>query len=108
MASQKRPLSSASESEARTKVPKLSLNEDSVAQAEDGFTIEVKLRSTSKAAANDPRPRMSLKEAMEEIKKKIEKDMPSGGALPAASTVGSGDKPTEVEALKPSVQANLR
>jgi hypothetical protein len=105
MASQKRSLSNASEADGGTKMPKLSQNENSAPEPppEDRFIIEVKLRSTSKATANDNYSRPTWKEVMAQMK-----DNPtSDGAPPAASAGPTGDtsvgdtddKPREVEDL---------
>ena len=103
MASQKRSLSNASGADGGTKMPKLSRNENSAPEPppEDRFVIEVKLRSTSKATANDNYSRLTWKEAMERMKDNATSD----GAPPAASAGRTGDtsvgdtddKPREVD-----------
>lgn len=102
MASQKRSLSNAPEFDGRTKVPKLSQDEDSApgTTAEDRFVIEVKLRSTSKSAEND---HFRLDRAREAAEKPDEpgiganQDAPAGVDPPNApdepSTTAESDMP---------------
>jgi hypothetical protein len=90
-----------------------SQNEDAASEAppEDCFTIEVKLRSTSKAERNDPKMpdyyRNLFKNFVEKHQSHTEGSSPSDSAPPTASPGGSGARPSEVADLHLLVHANL-
>jgi hypothetical protein len=112
MAPPKRRLSNVSEAGDRTKMPRQSQNEDAASEAppEDSFNIEVKLRSTSKAERNDPKPPEyyldSIKNFLDEYQSQRKENVPFDGA-PPASAGESGAKLSEVSDLHLLVHANL-
>jgi hypothetical protein len=113
MAPPKHRLSDVSVAGHRTKMPRQSQNDDAESEAppEDCFTIEVKLRSTSKAERNDPKPpeyyRDLIKKFRDEDQNHTKGNVPSDGASPAASAGGSDAKLSEAADLHLLVHANL-
>jgi len=100
MAPRKHRLSNVSEAGHRTKMPRQSQNEDA---PQDCFAIEVKLRSTSKAERNDPKPPEYYQDLINKFRDEYQNDpkgeVPSDSAPPAASAGGSGAKSSEVADL---------
>lgn len=100
MAPRKRRLSNVSEAGHRTKMPRQSQNEDA---PPDCFAIEVKLRSTSKAERNDPKPPEYYQDLINKFRDKYKNDskgeLPADSAPPAASAGGSGAKSSEIADL---------
>jgi hypothetical protein len=100
MAPRKHRLSNVSEAGHRTKMPRQSQNQDA---PQDCFTIEVKLRSTSKAERNDPKPPEYYQDLINEFRDKYQNDpkgeVPSDSGPPATSAGGSGAKSSDVADL---------
>jgi hypothetical protein len=104
MAPQKHRLSNLPEAEHRTKMPRQPQNEDT---PQDCFAIEVKLRSTSKAERNDPKPPQYYQDSDQDLIKdfndfcqnNLKGKEPSDSAPPADSAGGSGAKLSEVADL---------